>query len=181
MDKYKHTPDTLKKAKYYLGHDIRLIRFSALFAFIAAYAIIVGILGCVKTNDIFALLGAVLLSSVALTFLIIFAKKIKKRHLLLKELKKADVEENEFLKINCRAISYIRVYMHRYSHNNGKVQGFYLLAEDGKEYVYILEDLTVVPFSEEIAFENKELTGTLYVRKYKGTNLLCEIKKSLDE
>lgn len=179
MNKYKHTPDTLEKARYYLGHDIWLILFSALFAFIAAYAIIVGILGFVKTNDIFALLGAVLLSSVALTFLIIFTKKIRKRHMLLKEVAKADVEENEFFKINCEAISYIRVYMHRYSHNNGKVQGFYLLAQDGKEYVYILEDLIVVPFSEEIAFENKELTGTLYIRKYKGTNLLCEIKKSI--
>ena len=179
MNKYKHTPDTLEKARYYLGHDVRLITFSILCAFIAVYAIILGSISFIKNGDIFALIGAVLLSSVALTFLIIFAKKIRKRHMLLKEVAKADVEENEFLKINCRAISYIRVYMHRYSHNNGKVQGFYLLAEDGKEYVYILEDLIVVPFSEEIAFENKELTGTLYIRRYKGTNQLCEIKKEI--
>ena len=99
--------------------------------------------------------------------------------MLLKEVAQADEEENEFFKINCEAVSYIRVYAHRYSPNNGKVQGFYLLAEGGEEYVYILEDLIVVPFSEEIAFENKDLSGTLYVRKYKGTNLLCEIKKEI--
>jgi hypothetical protein len=179
MNKYKHTPDTLEKARYYLGHDLRLIIFSTLFAFIAVYAIILGSISFIKNGDIFALLGAVLVVAVALTFLIIFTKKIRKRHMLLKEVAKADEEENEFFKINCEAISYIRVYSHLYSLNNGKVQGFYLLAQGGEEYVYILEDLIVVPFSEEIAFENKELTGTLYIRKYKGTNLLCEIKKEI--
>ncbi len=176
---YKHTPNTLEKARYYLGYDLRLILFSALFAFIAAYAIIGGITGFLKTNDIFALLGAALLSAVAITFLVIFIRKIKKRRALLKELKNADEEESEFFKINCEAISYIRVYAHRYSLNNGKVQGFYLLAKGGEEYVYLLEDLIVIPISEEVAFENKELTGTLYVRRYKGTNLLCEIRKSI--
>ena len=120
-----------------------------------------------------------LLAAVSITFLVIFINKIKKRHSLLKELKNADEEESEFFKINCEAVSYIRVYARRYSPNNGKVQGFYLLAQGGEEYVYLLEDLIIVPFSEEIAFENKELTGTLYVRRYKGTNLLCEIRKDI--
>ena len=179
MYKYKHTQDTLEKARYYLGYDVRIITFSALFAFIAVYAIILGSIGFIKDGDIFALLGAVLVVAVDLMFLIIFTKKIRKRHTLLKEVKNADEEESEFFKINCEAVSYIRVYARRYSPNNGKVQGFYLLAQGGEEYVYLLEDLIIVPFSEEIAFENKELTGTLYVRRYKGTNLLCEIRKDI--
>ncbi|MBQ9746663.1 MAG: hypothetical protein IJW21_07540 [Clostridia bacterium] len=179
MNKYKHTPDTLKKAKYYLGYDLIVIIFTALFAFVAVCAIIVGITDFAKTNNIFTMLGGIIIAAAAIVFLFIFANKIKKRYELRKELKKAREEESEFFKINCKALSYMRVYVHRYSPNNGKVQGFYLLAEGGEEYVYLLEDLMVVPLSEEIAFENKELTGELYVRKYKGTNLLCEIRKEI--
>ena len=73
----------------------------------------------------------------------------------------------------------MRIPVRRFSLKSGKVEGYRISTDKGKEYVFFLENLSAVPIAEEIAFENKELTGTLYVRKYKGTNLLCEIRKEL--
>ena len=144
MNKYKHTPDTLEKARYYLGHDVRLITFSILCAFIAVYAIILGSISFIKNGDIFALLGAVLVVAVVLTFLIIFTKKIRKRHMLLKEVKKADEEESEFFKINCEAVSYIRVYAHRYSLNNDKEEQFSVIYVSNALFISFLISVLVI-------------------------------------
>ena len=176
MNKYKHTPDTLEKIKK--RFEIRR-SVTVYCALIAAYFIALGIYSFIKSGEVWELIVGLALGAVAIAFLAIAIYKLKERIAIRKELKSANDEENEFFKINCTHVSLMRIPVRRFSLKSGKVEGYRISTDKGKEYVFFLENLSAVPIAEEIAFENKELTGTLYVRKYKGTNLLCEIRKEL--
>ena len=110
-------------------------------------------------------------------------RKALKSRKFAKEIANVDAEESEFSKINCTYVSPMRLWILYYFdilENRGtKVQAFRLTADTGEEYVLVLNKPIPYRAACEIAYENKELTGTLYVRRYKGTNLLCEIKKEI--
>lgn len=112
---------------------------------------------------------------------VFFARKALKIYAFAKEIEGADTEESEFSKINCTDVSLMRlwVYFDIYHYRSSKVQAFRLKTDTGEEYVLILNSPIPNRDACEIAYDNKDLIGTLYVRKYKGTNLLCEIRKSI--
>lgn len=115
----------------------------------------------------------------------LFIRKALKARKFAKEIANVDVEESEFSKINCTYVSPMRLwilyYFDIFENRGTKVQAFRLTADTGEEYVLVLNKPIPYRAACEIAYENKDLLGTLYVRKYKGTNLICEIKKTLDE
>ena len=176
MDKYKHTPDTLEKIKKRFESGYSVTVYCAL---IAVYFIALGIYSFIKLGDVWEIIACLALSAVAIAFLSIAIYKLRERLAIGKELKTANDEEGEFFKINCTYVSLMRIPVRRLSLKSGKVEGYRIFTNDGKQYIYFLENLVAVPIAEEIAFENKDLSGTLYVRKYKGTNLLCEIRKEI--
>jgi hypothetical protein len=104
-------------------------------------------------------------------------QKIRKHLAIEKEIAKASEEESEFFVINCIKTSAIyRVGTPLGIESSNNVEGFYITAENGEKYVFIcLPHLDFKKYSES----TPDLLGTLYVRKYKGTNLLCEIRKSI--
>ncbi len=175
MDKYKHTPGALEKIKKRFESRHSVTVYCAL---IAVYFIALVIYSFIK-GDVWGIITCLALGAVAIAFLSIAIYKLRERLAIGNELKTANDEEGEFFKINCTYVSLMRIPVRRFSLKSGKVEGYRIFTNDGKQYIYFLENLAAVPIAEEIAFENKELTGTLYVRKYKGTNLLCEIKKSI--
>ena len=114
---------------------------------------------------------------------VFFARKALKIYAFAKEIESADPEESEFSKIDCTDVSLMRLWVYfdiyHYRSRSSKVQAFRLKTDKGEKYVLILNNPIPNRAACEIAYDNKDLNGTLYVRRYKGTNLLCEIKKTL--
>lgn len=174
---YKHNEDTLKKAKNEMFNSV-IFGFGALFCVpLAVASLIHTVFIAITSKDIGDILTFLVIDAVLAAIGTFLMWKFKKYHMLESELAEASEEESEFFKINClRTSAVYAMGRARFSGENGKVQGFYLTAEGGKEYFF-----AIAPSCElsEYAESSQDLLGELYVRKYKGTNLLCEIRKEI--
>ena len=174
---YKHSEDTLKKAKNELQNSV-VFGFSALFSvFVAIAAVIYTVYTAITSSDAGEIALFISIDAALAALIYFLLREFRKHFALERELDEAAEEESGFFKINClRTSAVYAIGMARFSGENGKVQGFYLTAEGGEEYFFALApSLELSSYAESAP----DLLGTLYIRKYKGTNLLCEIRKSI--
>lgn len=170
----KHHEDTLKKAKPSNSVTFGFIALS--FIILAAASVIFTILELTKAPDIRDIVMFIAGDAILILLSIFFTSKLQEHRALESEVEIASEAESEFFKINCVKTSAILTVGTPLGTGNGNVQGFYLIADSGEKYVFIcLPHLDFKKYSESAP----DLLGTLYVRRYKGTNLLCEIRKSL--
>lgn len=174
---YKHNEDTLKKAKQECRGSI-MFGFGSLFCLALIIATIIStVYGFINSHDIYKFIVYIVILIPVIALYIFCTQKIRKHIAIEKEIAEASEEETEFFVINCIKTSAIyRVGTPLGIESSNNVEGFYITTENGENYVFIcLPHLDFKKYSES----TPDLLGTLYVRKYKGTNLLCEIRKSL--
>ena len=171
---FKHNYDTLKTAK--LANDVTF-GFSALFCvLLAAASVIYTIYELTQAPSIPDIITFIAVDTALILLTVFLTAKFREHRALESEIAVAGEAESEFFKINCVKTSAILTVGTPLGTGTGKVQGFYITAEGGKKYVFICHPaLDFKKYSESAP----DLFGILYVRKYKGTNLLCEIKKSI--
>ena len=174
---YKHHEDTLKKAEdNYLYVPPVTLAVCALFMTICSIAALLAtIYVAFETpgiNMIIYITVDIMCISCAIYLTRIF---IVSRNIIGKIKSCSKEEESDFLEINCIKIYAPYTISQRGSHIR-RSPGFYIVTETGEKYLFI--SAPRINFDE---FEDKseKLLGTLYVRRYKGTNLLCEIKKEI--
>ena len=173
---YKHSEDTIEKAKQECRGSITF-GYCSLFCLALIIATIVStVYSFISSHDIYKFTVYIVILIPVIALYIFCTQKIRKHIAIEKEIAEASEEESEFFVINCIKTSAIYRVGTPLGTGNGNVEGFYIMSENGEKYVFIcLPHLDFKKYSESTT----DLLGTLYVRKYKGTNLLCEIRKSL--
>ena len=174
---YKHNEDTLKKAKLECRGSIIFGHWSFLCLALIIATIISTVYGFISSHNIYKFIVYIVMLIPVIALYIFCIKKIRKHIAIEKEIAEASEEESEFSIINCIKTSAIyRVGTPLGTESSGNVEAFYITAENGENYVFIC-----LPHLEFKKYEESapDLLGTLYIRKYKGTNLLCEIKKEI--
>ena len=171
---YKHENDTLEKAQ--LAGSVTF-GFAALFCVMFAAALVIyTIYEFTQAPSIPDILTFIAVDAFLIFHGVFFTVKFREHRALEAEIASAGEVESEFSAINCVKTSAMLTVGTPLGTGTGKVQGFYITAEGGKKYVFICQPtLDFKKYSESAP----DLFGILYVRKYKGTNLLCEIRKSL--
>lgn len=174
---YKHENDTLKKAE-----DNRLYVPQVTLALCALFMTICSIAALLATlyvafetpdiNIIIYITVDIMCVSCAIHLTKIF---IVTRSIIGKIKNCSKEEELDFLEINCTKIYAPYTISLRGSHVRMS-PGFYILTETGEKYLFV--SAPRINF-DKFEAKSEKLLGTLYVRKYKGTNLLCEIRKSI--
>ena len=171
---YKHKSGTIEKIK--LSGSITF-GFMALFCVMLAIAsVIYTSAELIKAPAIPDIIAFIAVDAALISLGAFLASKFKEYRALESALAEAKEEESEFYEINCEKTSAILTIGTPLGTENGRVQGFYITSDTGEKYVFFFE--FPLPF-KAFAESTPDLFGTLYVRKYEGTNLLCEIKKYL--
>ena len=171
---YKHKSDTLKKVK--LAGSVTFGYIALFCIMLAAAAVIYTVYELTQAPKIPHVITYIVADAVLIALCIFLACKFKKSRALEIEIAEAGEQENEFFKINCVKTSAIYKVGGPLGIDNGSVLGFYITAEGGENYCFLFETpIAMQSFSESAP----ELFGTLFVRRYNGTNLLCEIKKDI--
>jgi hypothetical protein len=169
---YKHKSGTIEKIKL---SGSATFGFMALFCvMLAATSVIYTVAELIKAPAIPDIIVFIAVDAALILLSASFASKFKEYRALESALAEAKEEESEFSEINCVKTSAILTAGTPLGTENGRVQGFYITSDTGKKYTFLFE--APLPF-KAFAESAPDLFGTLYVRKYDGTNLLCEIKK----
>jgi len=171
---YKHSEDTLKKAK-----TANSVTFGFVALFCGMLAAGVGfytIYELTQAPGIPDIITFIAVDAALILLTVFFTAKFREHRALENEIAIATEEESEFFKINCIKTSAILTVGTPLGTGNGNVQGFYIIADSGEKYTFLLEStMPIKSFAESVP----DLLSTLYVRKYTGTNLICEIRKSI--